>query len=157
MPTMPKLSDVFCQIRGLEIVHQVEAHEFRAAKGDGAIAEEVAINLEAVEHHTAQHRPRIVLVEMTEHLIDIFAQMVGHHHLGEESKEDETHAFGDVVVIESLLLMQLSQQIARTLDGTRDQLWEKHHIERVIAEMPLRLLVPTIHLKHIAHALESME
>ena len=83
--------------------------------------------------------------------------MVGYHHLDEEAEEDEPHAFGDIVIVELLLLMQLPQQVARPFDGARDELWEKHHIECIIAEMPLRLLVAAIHLNDIAHALEGME
>ena len=32
-----------------------------------------------------------------------------------------------------------------------------HHIEGIIAQMPLRLLMPPIHLNHITHALEGVE
>ena len=83
--------------------------------------------------------------------------MVGHHHLNEEAEDDEPHAFRDVLVSKLLLLVQLPQKVARPLDGTRDQLREKHHIERVIAEMPLSLLVAAIHLYHIAHALKGVK
>ena len=53
--------------------------------------------------------------------------------------------------------MELVQQVARAFNGARDQLWEEHHIERVIAEMPFSLLVAAIHLDDITHALESVE
>ena len=55
------------------------------------------------------------------------------------------------------MLVQLTQKASWSLNRASDQLREKHHIERVVAEVPLRLLVTTIHLYHIAHALEGVE
>ena len=75
----------------------------------------------------------------------------------QKTEQYQAHAFGDIVVVKLLLLVQLPQQVARPLDGTRNQLREKHDIQRVITKMPLRLLVVAIHLDDIAHALEGME
>ena len=83
--------------------------------------------------------------------------MVGHHHLDKQSEQDEPHAFGDVLVAEILMLVQLAQEVARSLNRAGDQLREKHHIERIITEVSFRLLVAAIHLDHITHALERVE
>ena len=94
---------------------------------------------------------------MTIYLVNIFAQMVGHHHLDEEAEQDKTHTLGDILIAKLLLRMELVQQVARAFNGARDQLWEEHHIERIIAEMPFSLLVAAIHLDDITHALEGVE
>src|SRR5690349_1178258 len=43
------------------------------------------------------------------------------------------------------------------LNGTGDELWKKHDVESVHAEMPLRLLAPVIYFKGIAQRLEGMK
>ena len=83
--------------------------------------------------------------------------MVGHHHLDEEAEQDKAHALGDILIAKLLLLVELVHQVARAFNGARDQLWEEHHIECIIPEMPFSLLVATKHLDDITHALESVE
>src|SRR4051812_7581932 len=43
------------------------------------------------------------------------------------------------------------------LDGSRDELRKKHDIQRVDAEVGLRRLPASVHLDHVAQALEHMK
>lgn len=56
-----------------------------------------------------------------------------------------------------MVFVELMKQVLRALDGAGDQLRIEHHIERVDAEVPLRLLLAAVDLDHITEALKGMK
>ena len=157
VPAVPELADATAEVGGAEVVHEVVAHGLGAAEGDGAVAEEVAIDLERVEEQTQRNGSTAVLLRVGPDGIDIDGEVVGHHHLGKEAEEDEHDALREVVAPERLVDTQLSEQVLRALDRACHQLGVEHDVEGVDAQMLFWLLVAAIDLYHIAEALEGVE
>ena len=98
-----------------------------------------------------------ILLRVDPNGIDIDGEVVRHHHLGKEAEEDEHDALREVVVLERLVDMQLSQKVLRAFDRACHQLGVEHHIEGIEAKVAFGFLGATIDLYHIAEALECVE
>ena len=87
----------------------------------------------------------------------ISAEPIGDHNLLKKSPEHSAQTIGDARGIKIVRLVELVEQILRSLDWSGDQLRIEHHVECVNSKMPLGTLVAAVDLDGVAHRLECVK
>ena len=160
VPATPEVADARRKIRRIEVLHQVEAEDLCRADRDHRVAAEVAVDLQRKRQRRQQQRHaaegRVVVPDG----VHEDRSPVGDDHLQEESPDHQDGALGHAFRVPQLLfvsVLYLGQQVFRTLDGSRHELREERHEQRVAQQVLLRLRVAAVHVDDVAQRLERVE
>ena len=160
VPAAPEIADARREVRRVEVLHQVEAEDLRRADRDHRVAAEVAVDLQRKRQRRQQQRHaaegRVVVPDG----VHEDRSPVGDDHLQEESPDHQDGALGHAFRVPQLLfvsVLYLGQQVFRTLDGSRHELREERHEQRVAQQVLLRLRVAAVHVDDVAQRLERVE
>ena len=128
-----------------------------ATQSDVRVSREIEVDLEGKGDDSQQQREALIMLGVVEHTIHHRRELVRNDHFFEKSRCHHPQALGHPNIVEMMLFAKLVEEVCGPLDGTSHQLRIEHNVEGVNAEVPLGLLVPSIHLDRIAHRLKGME
>ena len=160
MPARPEIADARRQIRRVEVLHQVEAEDLRRADRDHGIAAEVAVDLQRKGQRRQQQRHTAECGVIVPDCVHEDRRPVGDDHLQEEAPDHQDGAPGHPLRVPQFLfvgVLHLGQQIFRALDGSRHELGEEGHEQRVAQQIALGLRVAAVHVDDVAQRLERVE
>lgn len=94
---------------------------------------------------------------ISKNLIHIDRQPVGDHQFFEKPPQHQFQPVSDLSGIKLVFHTKLWQEARRSLNGARNQLWKKGHIERKNAKMFFRLPFAVVDIDGVGERLERVE
>lgn len=140
-----------------EIFHQPDPHHLSRSEGDVGITGEIAIDLNGERQGCKYKRRALMFERRIINGVDELCHSIGNDHLFEHAPCHPFQAVCDAPVFKPMLLMQLVQDILRSLDGSRDQLGVKQNVHREITIMTLGFLVAAKNFDGIAQGLKGVK
>ena len=157
MPTAEKFGKARGQVRAVKVFHEFHAHHACHARRDVRIACEIVVHLQSEQHACKEDGKRVRLRHVPEHVVHEDTAKIRYHAFAEKSAEGNLEPCVGILPVELVLRPELRQQMVDALDGACDELGEVADEESVIAEMSLRLVVPSIHVDDVGERLEGVE
>ena len=127
MPSAPEFTYAARELWATEVLHQMESEHSRDAYGYQGIAGEITVYLEWEKQGSKQVCATVMHPQVVEYGVYIQTATVCKDQLHEVSPNHQFHASFDIGVVETMLPLELRQQIVGTLDGARYQLGEKRN------------------------------
>src|SRR5581483_194561 len=122
MPAVPEIAEAGGSVRIVEIQHQMKAHDLGDAAGHVGVATEIKIDLPAEGDRRQQQGRSLELAGTGVHDIHVLRQIIRQCHFLEKANDEQRESVGNVLAPDLGRPLKLRQEIARTFNGTSDEL-----------------------------------
>ena len=157
MPAPPVVSDADSVIRGIEILHEVDAQNAGGADGNQGISAEIAVDLEGKDGHGGDIQRSREVVRTSENRIDEDRRPVRNHNLHKITLKHHQETGAQPVIIKPVRAVQLAQEISAALNRAGHQLRKEGHEQGIADKIRFRRCLSPIDVNQVARRLEGEE
>ena len=122
VPPAPEFGYIACNVRHVEVFHQIDAEQPRCSDGYVRVTGKVAVDLEGEEYGAQKQLPASHVLIVVEDGIGQPAAVIGHNHFLEQSPQYLLHSVYGFSVIKGTWFQKLRQQVGSPLNGSGHQL-----------------------------------